>query len=68
MQLLHRGHFFAKKPPDSTTLFEGKKNGGLEVSFKTADGGANLKQAPETICPGPAAFSFPGRGRSLVIQ
>jgi len=43
--------------------FEGKKNGGLEMSFKTADMGSNLKIAHEIICPSQRFFSFPGRGR-----
>ena len=31
--------------------FEGKKNGGLEISFKTADGGSNLKIGARNYLP-----------------
>ena len=34
------------------------------MSFKTADGDQNLKQAHEIICPDQTVFSFPVRGRA----
>ena len=43
--------------------FESKKNGGLEMSFKTADRGSNLKIAHEIICPSQRFFFFPRTGQ-----
>ena len=43
--------------------FEGKKNGGLEMSFKTADGESNLKIGARNYLPQSTVFFFPRTGQ-----
>lgn len=43
--------------------FEGKKNGGLEMSFKTADGESNLKIGARNYLPRSTVFFFPRTGQ-----
>lgn len=47
--------------------FEGKKNGGLEMSFKTADGESNLKIGARNYLPRSTVFFFPRTGQYLIV-
>lgn len=47
--------------------FEGKKNGGLEMSFKTADGESNLKIGARNYLPQSTVFFFPRTGQYLIV-
>lgn len=49
--------------------FEGKKNGGLEMSFKTADGGSNLKIGARNYLPRSNGFFLsPGGADSSLLS
>ena len=47
--------------------FEGKKSGGLEMSFKTADGESNFKIGARNYLPQSTVFFFPRTGQYLIV-